>query len=60
MRGRKLVSLTVVLSLNRRSYLLAMNLHVLFEVRARAEALNANFAHKGLLARVDPLVSYQV
>lgn len=42
------------------TYLVPMNLLVLFQVRARAKLLVAEGAGEGLLPRVYPLVTYQV
>jgi len=37
-----------------------VNLHVLLQIGARAEALVAHIAQEGLFARVDPLVPNQI
>ena len=42
------------------SYLFPVNLHMLFQVGPRAESFVTGIAHKGLLPRVDPLVSDQI
>ena len=42
------------------TYLIVVNLHVLFKVGARGEALLAKLAQVGFLSRVDALVSDQV
>ena len=42
------------------TYLVSMNLHVLLQVGAGAEALVTDLTQKGLLARVDSLVADEV